>query len=101
MEMDDGETLEEELNFGEIKLIPLAERHEAKAVITPAKNFDMGEGPGHAVEKTIMGGVAGVLLDARGRPIYLPEDENARRELLIKWFRALDLYSEDKLEELL
>ena len=101
MEMDDGETLEEELNFGEIKLIPLAKRHEAKAVITPAKNFDMGEGPGHAVEKTIMGGVAGVLLDARGRPIYLPEDENARRELLIKWFRTLDLYPEDKLEELL
>jgi len=99
--LPDGGTVEEELNFGEIKLIPLAERHEAKAVITPAKNFDMGEGPGHAVEKTIMGGVAGVLLDARGRPIYLPEDENARRELLLKWFRALDLYPNDKLEELL
>jgi uncharacterized protein (TIGR01319 family) len=101
MEMDDGETLEEELNFGEVKLIPLAERHEVKAVITPAKNFDMGEGPGHAVEKTLMGGVAGVLLDARGRPLYLPEEESARSDLLIKWFRALDLYPEEKLEELL
>jgi uncharacterized protein (TIGR01319 family) len=101
MEMDDGETLEEELNFGEVKLIPLAERHEAKAVITPAKNFDMGEGPGHTVEKTLMGGVAGVLLDARGRPLYLPEEESARSDLLIKWFRALDLYPEEKLEELL
>jgi len=61
----------------------------------------MGEGPGHAVERTIMGGVAGVLLDARGRPIYLPEEDDARKELLIKWFRALDLYPEEKLEELL
>jgi hypothetical protein len=99
--LPDGGTVEEELKFGEIKLIPLAERHEAKAVITPAKNFDMGEGPGHAVERTIMGGMAGVLLDARGRPIYLPEEDDARKELLIKWFRALDLYPEEKLEELL
>ena len=49
----------------------------------------------------IMGGVAGVLLDARGRPIYLPEEDEARKKLLIKWFKALDLYPEEKLEELL
>jgi hypothetical protein len=97
----DGETVEEELNFGEVKLIELPERQEAKAVIKPARNFDMGEGPGHSVERTIMGGVAGVLLDARGRPIYLPEEDDDRTELLVKWFRALELYPEDKLEALL
>ena len=101
IEMEDGETLKEELKFGEVKLIPLAERREAKAVIIPTKNFDMGEGPGHTVEKTISGGVVGVLLDARGRPIYLPEEDNTRKKLLIKWFRALDLYPEEKLEKLL
>ena len=99
--LPDGGTVEEELNFGELKLIELPERQEAKAVITPAKNFDMGEGPGHAVKRTIMGGVAGVLLDARGRPIYLPEEDDARNELLIKWFKALDLYPEEKFKELL
>ena len=101
IELDNGETLEEELNFGDIKLIPLGERHEAKAVITPAKNFDMGAGPGHAVERSIMGGVVGVLLDARGRPLYLPGNDNARKKLLFKWFRALNLYPDKKLEELL
>jgi hypothetical protein len=101
MEMEDGSTMEEDLNFGDVKLIPLAERHEAKAVITPTRNFDMGEGPGRAIEKTIMGGVAGVLLDARGRPIYLPEEDNDRKELLIKWFRDLGLYPEEKLGALL
>lgn len=101
MEMEDGETLEEDMKFGEVKLIPLADRSEAKAVITPAKNFDLGEGSGRAVEKTIMGGVVGVLLDARGRPIYLPEEDDARKEMLIKWFRSLHLYPERKLEELL
>jgi len=101
MTMPGGESLVAELNLGEVKLIPLAEGQEAKAVIAPARHFDMGDGPGKAVEKTITGGVAGVLLDARGRPLYLPEEDDARKELLLKWFRALDLYPEDKLKELL
>jgi hypothetical protein len=53
------------------------------------------------VEKTLMGGVAGVLLDARGRPIYLPEEDDARKDLLVKWFAAVGMYPEEKLEELL
>jgi hypothetical protein len=101
MTMPGGESLVEELNLGEVKLIPLTEGQEAKATISPARHFDMGDGPGKAVEKTITGGVAGVLLDARGRPLYLPEEDDARKELLLKWFRALDLYPEDKLKELL
>jgi len=82
-------------------LIPLAEGQEAKAIITPAKRFDMGNGPGKAVERTITGGVAGVLLDARGRPLSLPENDEQRKELLLKWFTALDLYPEEKLKELI
>ena len=101
MEMEDGEILKEELKFGEVKLIPLADGREAKTLITPTKKFDLGEGPGKAVEKTIKGGVVGVLMDARGRPIYLPEEDKARKELLINWFRALDLYPDEKLEVLL
>jgi len=101
MTMPGGESLVAELNLGEVKLIPLAEGQEAKAVIAPTRHFDMGDGPGKAVEKTITGGVAGVLLDARGRPLYLPEEDDTRKELLLKWFRALDLYPEDKLKELL
>lgn len=100
LEMPDGQTVKEEMKFGEIKRIDLAERQEAKALITPKKGFDVGDGPGHKVESTIMGGVTGILLDARGRPLHLPEEEGARKEMLLKWFRALDLYPEDKLKEL-
>ncbi|UCH58174.1 MAG: glutamate mutase L [Candidatus Bathyarchaeota archaeon] len=100
LEMPDGETYEEDLSYGEIKLLPLPERHDAKAVITPARGFDLGKGSGHAVERTIMGGVAGVLLDARGRPIPLPEESSQSREVLLNWFEALDLYPEEKLKEL-
>ena len=100
LEMPEEETLEESVKFGEIRRITLPERQEAEAVITPARGFDMGEGPGHAVTRNIMGGVAGVLLDARGRPMILPEEESARKERLLEWFKAMDLYSLDKLTEL-
>ena len=96
-----GETLKEELKFGDIKRIELPERSEAKAVIQPAKHFDVGKGDGHIVEATIMGGAAGVLMDARGRPLYLPEEADTRRRLLQEWFKALDLYPEEELEEII
>ena len=100
IEADAGDMFEEELKFGEIKLIPLGEREEVEATIQPARAFDVGEGPGKEIKKTITGGVVGVLLDARGRPLYLPEKEDDKKQLLLSWFKALDLYPEDKLQEL-
>jgi len=100
LEMPDGQTLKEELKFGEIKRIDLPERQEAEALITPHRGYDVGDGPGHRVESTVMGGVAGIILDARGRPLQLPEDEDERKETLLKWFHALRLYPEENLKEL-
>jgi uncharacterized protein (TIGR01319 family) len=101
LEMPNGEEVKEELSLGDIKLVKLTELEEAKALITPAKDYDIGAGPGKELEATVSGGVAGVMLDARGRPIYLPEEENQRKELLLKWFKAMDLYDESKLEALI
>jgi len=92
--------LKEEINFGDIKLLPLPEGKEAKAFIHPGKAFDVGEGPGKSKETTIIGGVAGIMLDARGRPLQLPEDDAQRRAILYKWFSTLKLYPEDPLKEL-
>lgn len=95
-----GEDIKEAVKFGEVKLIPLPEGVEVDAVITPAKNFDVGEGTGKIKRVKIIGGVAGILLDARGRPLYLPEDDAQRRDLLYKWFSALKLYPEEPLKAL-
>ncbi len=101
LDMPNGEELKEELSLGDVKLIKLAEREEAKATIIPAKEYDVGAGPGKELEATVSGGVAGVMLDARGRPLYLPEEEDQRKEMLLKWFKAMDLYDESKLEALI
>jgi hypothetical protein len=101
MEMPDGETIEESLGFGEIKRIPLPEGREADAVVEPARGFDIGEEPGHRATAKIMGGVGGVILDGRGRPLQLPADDTARRELIKEWFAALGMYPEEMIRRLL
>jgi uncharacterized protein (TIGR01319 family) len=101
LKMPNEQTIFEEMKFGEIKLIKLEKGKKAECIISPFKGFDAGEGSGHKVKKQIIGGVAGVLLDARGRPLSLPEDSKLRKELLTKWFKAIDIYPEDNLKEII
>ena len=101
IEMPDGSTREESVKFGDLICIPLEEGAEAKVVVDPSKDFDMGMGPDHEVKRTLMGGKGGVILDGRGRPLQLPEDDKKRKETLLKWIKALELYPLDKLEEML
>jgi len=98
LEMPDGKTLNEKLRFGEIKRIPLAEGEEAKATITPRRGFNVGAGSGRKLETSIMGGTVGIVIDARGRPLQLPKDDNERMTKLIEWFTALKLYPEEVLK---
>jgi hypothetical protein len=99
--MPDGKVLEESMKLGDLKLIPLGPEEEAKVFVEPAAHYDIGAGPGKELEATVQGGVAGLLLDARGRPLYFPEDDQKRKELLIKWFKATNLYDEKELEALI
>ncbi|MCW4012098.1 MAG: glutamate mutase L [Candidatus Bathyarchaeota archaeon] len=101
IEMPNGEVLEESMKLGDLKLIELGADEEAKVFVEPAAQYDVGEGPGKELEATVQGGVAGLLLDARGRPLYFPEDDQKRKELLIKWFKATKLYDEEALEALI
>lgn len=100
IEMPDGRLTKEEIAFGELKRIDLPEGVEAKATVKPRKQFDVGKGNGREVESRLMGGIAGVVLDARGRPLSLPEEDFARRKMLLKWFHALRLYPDEDLKEL-
>jgi len=51
--------------------------------------------PGNNVEGEVMGGVAGIILDARGRPIKLPEDDKTRIRQIMEWFKALKVYPQE------
>lgn len=85
-----------ELKHGEIKRIPLPVGSKVKAVLRPAKGLDIGAGKGEAKEVLLEGGVAGVILDGRGRqPFVIPAEKSKRIEKLNEWNRALDIYPKD------
>ncbi|MGE0683448.1 MAG: glutamate mutase L [Candidatus Binatia bacterium] len=80
------------LTVGDILLIPLPTGQEAVAEVTPAKGFDFGAGNGKKVTGKLQGGIVGLLLDARGRPIDTAQEETTRVQQLQQWARTVELY---------
>ena len=94
----DGKLTKEQLRFGELKLFPLEGEQKAMIKVQPAKGVNMGAGAGVAVTKEVHGGVVGLLLDGRGRPLKLPAEQQARVASLTKWFDAVGLYPGSSIE---
>ncbi len=86
----DGNTIE--LRAGEMKLIPLELGKKIKVDLLPSKGFDVGAGNGKAFSTEIEGGVVGLILDGRGRPLKLPDDRSKRINKLNEWFTELKIY---------
>jgi hypothetical protein len=83
-----------EIAVGEMRLLPLSEDESAHVAVEPTRRFDAGEGAGRAVEAEVSGGVVGLIIDARGRPLELPEDDDERMEAIRRWERELRAYPE-------
>ncbi len=95
IELPDGSVFEEDIPYGEIKLVPLGPGEEAQATLTPKKGLDLGAGKNHSVSQVITGGVVGTVIDTRGRPFSLPADNQLRISLLKKWMKELKVYPEE------
>jgi len=95
-----GSTLNEqgEMAFGDLRLLPLGPGETAKVSIEPAKGFDFGAGPGKRIEREVRGGSVGLVLDGRGRPLVLPEDQKTCRETIGRWVEALSMYPDESSE---
>jgi uncharacterized protein (TIGR01319 family) len=83
-----------EAKVGEIIVLPLGVDEKAEVEINPARGFDVGEGRGKSLTTSIEGGVVGVIIDARGRPLTLPSDEDRRIAKLKEWHKAFGLEAE-------
>jgi len=99
LELETGEVHEGEMRFGDVKLIPCGLNEEGKPIrgkgtINPSRYLDMGRGPGKKVEGEIYGGVVGITLDARGRPIKFAQDKAGKVQQLDSWVKAFNAYPE-------
>ncbi len=81
-----------EIEPGSLQRITAALDTKVSARITPAKNVDVGAGPGQARTVELDGGEVGILLDGRGRPIDMPTDSAARIAAIETWSKNLTLY---------
>lgn len=80
-----------QLEVGELQWLPLADGEEVEIALQPARRWDVGAGPGHALNARVRGGAVGLVLDGRGRPIAMATDRDRRRQIS-DWQRALNLY---------
>ncbi|MDI6828252.1 MAG: glutamate mutase L, partial [Armatimonadota bacterium] len=88
---DDGATKSYAIPFGSVKVIPLGVGENAEVTVVPARGFDVGAGRGRPHTVEVEGGVVGIIIDARGRPLILPSDDNERIAKLGEWMEAFGL----------
>jgi uncharacterized protein (TIGR01319 family) len=82
---DSGGELDVEARYGEIEIWPLLVGQQATLEIRPSRRFDVGMGPGQGGKVEVLGGLVGLVVDARGRPLKLPQDPDLRRRTLNGW----------------
>ncbi len=99
VKMPDGEEIKEDIIFGSMRLFPVGENQNAQVEVHVNRHFSLGTEGQHELKKELSGGVAGIVLDARGRPVKLPEDRDELIGKLIEWIKALDVYPVDVLEK--
>ena len=86
VQYEEGGSLEVEVPYGSLEVLPLPPDQEAILELQPRGRFDIGlGGPGKGGKRRVRGGVAGLIVDARGRPLRLPSDPEQRRERVQQW----------------
>ena len=84
--------MNENIQFGELRCYPLPLGEKAALKLQPSRRFDLGAGNGNPIETEVIGGVVGLVVDTRGRPLKISTDPELRVAQLTKWHTALDTY---------
>src|SRR6266567_2165177 len=92
LEHGNGQQSTVEVIGGTIAVVPLRLNEQAALTLTPAPTVDVGLGPGERARaaEEIDGGLVGLIIDARGRPLSFASNETERRARLLQWMQALD-----------
>ena len=90
VEYASGQILEMEVEFGSLERLPIDITQQARVTITPLSRFDIGYGPNQPHTFTWQRGKfrlnnLGLIVDARKRPLQLPEDDEIRIQTLRQW----------------
>jgi hypothetical protein len=85
-----GDEASLDVKQGALEVLPLPLGQAARLRLQPLHRADVGMGgAGRSGSVRVTGGVLGLVIDARGRPLRLPEDAGRRRENIKKWLWTL------------
>ena len=101
IKMPDGEIIEKKIEYGTIQRINLKEGETAEidGRVSNPLSLSSKKGTSRKIEAKVEGGGVGILIDARGRPIDIPQDDDLRRKKIREWLNALKAYPESILED--
>lgn len=86
----DDHYVETEVAYGSMQVITLPPGEKATLEIRPGRHFDIGLGqPGRGALAEVEGGILGIIVDARGRPLRLLKDEIRRQAQIRQWLGEL------------
>ena len=92
VEQAEKETIIDDVPFGQLRLYPLGVGQTAQVRLQPDRRFDVGGERGNPLETEVAGGVVGLVVDTRGRPLEISPDPKLRVADLKKWTEALNTY---------
>ncbi|HPM04076.1 MAG TPA: glutamate mutase L [Candidatus Cloacimonas sp.] len=96
LEFADGRKFEEEIPYGEMRLIPCGEGEVAKAHLKTSGGLILDKDKNRELTIDLHGGKVGIVLDTRGRqPFGLPTEKQERIAALKKWMNELNAYPKD------
>ena len=87
---ESGDETSFDIKQGTLEALPIPMGEAARLRLQPLHRSDVGMGgPGRGGSVRVVGGMLGVVIDARGRPIRLPRDPSRRQDLYKKWLWTL------------
>lgn len=90
VETESGEVSSQEIRQGTITVLPVQVGQTVKVTLEPLRRMVIN--PGGRDKNRVFkmtGGVCGLVVDTRGRPLHLPQDDARRRDMLKKWVLSL------------
>ena len=85
MTVEGGAETHWDIKQGSLVVLPLPQGQKARLRLEYSHGTHIGLGRTGSSSLNVVGGVLGLVIDARGRPLGLPADDARRREQIKKW----------------
>jgi hypothetical protein len=90
---EDGRSVTKDIKYGTLSVLPVDFGEKVALHIRPLHRFDIGMGgPGKAGKVNAVGGVLGIVIDTRGRPLQFHQDQEKNIKRNQAWRKTFQKY---------